>query len=394
MKVYTPQRIYEKINNVEKVYLEISYENISLNLKFLRNEISINHIKKINFVHLINVDFKKIKIIQWRIIYLDGVCEVLKYSNLLEPINKKHIPKEEDWVRSKNKWNASYEDSNKVLQQFSFVKDIENKKTKIENKNLIYYTVYFDSGYVDLLELSINSIKEKSKINFDILIITDQTTRELILRREFAQKMKLNFFITETPKDGWQASQNKLLIYDYKKINLYNKILFLDCDIICSSDISSIFDMDLHDGILYTVLPENISYEDHLSIYYGFPFLGEAYIKEMKTKYQMPFNAGQFLFKNCWEMQNNFNKVNKLIKMWVGEYFFEQCFMNYYFCTKNLTNFNSLKQYISVITIEYDKVDAIKKYPLIHFSAPPTNAKRKIDFIKKYLNNERLYTVE
>lgn len=394
MKVYLPEKIYKNLNKVKKIFLEISYENISLDFKLLRNEISIQHVLKINFVHIINVDFKNIKIIQWRVLYDNEICEILKYPNPSGAINKRYTPKEEHWVRCKNKWNASYGDSNKVLQQFSFVKDIENKKIKIENKNLIYYTVYFDSGYVDLLELSINSIKEKSKINFDILIITDQTTRELILKREFAQKTKLNFFITETPKDGWQASQNKLLIYDYKRINLYSKILFLDCDIICSSDISGIFDIDLYDGILYTALPENISYEDHLSIYYGFPFLGKTYVKEMKAKYQMPFNAGQFLFKNCWEMQNNFNKVNKLIKMWVGEYFFEQCFMNYYFCKKNLTNFNSLMQYISVITIEYDKVDTVKKYPLIHFSAPPTNASRKIDFIKEYLKNERLYLMD
>lgn len=394
MKAYLPEKIYKNLYKIKNIFLEISYENIDLNFKPLRNEISIKHASKINFVHLINVNLKKIKLIQWRVVYLNEVCEILKYSNPLEAINKRHIPKEEDWIRCKGKWNASYEDSCKILEQFSFVKDVENKKSKIKNKNLIYYTVYFDSGYVDLLELSINSIKEKSKINFDILIITDQATRELILKREFSQKTKLNFFITETPKDGWEASRNKLLIYDYKKINSYNKILFLDCDIICRSDISDIFNMHLDDGILYTASPENISYEDHLSIYYGFPFLGDHYVKDMKNLYQMPFNAGQFLFKNCWEMQNNFNKVNKLIKMWVGEYFFEQCFMNYYFCKKNLTNFSSLKRYISVITIEYDEMDAIEKYPLIHFSAPPTNASKKIEFIKKYLNNERLYTLE
>lgn len=389
MKVYIPEKIYKNLNKIKKIFLEISYQNIDLSFEPLRNEISIKHISKINFIHLINVDFKKIKLIQLRVIYLNDICEVLKYSSIFEAINKRHVPKEEDWVRCKGKWNASYEDSYKVLQQFNSIKDIENKKNKIKNKNLIYYTVYFDSGYVDLLELSINSIKEKSKINFDILIITDQATKELILKREFFKKKKLKFFITETPQDSWEASQNKLLIYDYKKINLYNKVLFLDCDIICSLDISYLFDMNLHDGVLYTASPENISYEDHLSFYYGFPFLGESHMKEMKNKYQMPFNAGQFLFKNCWEMQNNFNKINKLIKMWVGEYFFEQCFMNYYFCTKNLTNFHLLKEHISIITIEYDKVDTIKKYPLIHFSAPPANARRKIDFIKKYLDNER-----
>ena len=113
----------------------------------------------------------------------------------------------------------------------------------------------------------------------------------------------------------------------------------------------------------------------------------------MAEKRQKPFNAGQFLFKNCWKMKNHFHKVKKLIKKWNGEYFFEQSFMNYYFCSNNLTNYNSLIDFISVININEIDEKKILEHPLIHFSAPPINAERKINFIKKYLKNERLHTV-
>ena len=389
MKIYFPKKILKNLHAIEKIFLEISDKKKDLYFVPLRNEIHIDHPKKINFVELFNYNEKNIKVIQWRIIYKNNICELLTYDFFFEAFAEPKVGTlENGCIRCKGKYDTSYIESNEILKRINLLKDHYENNQVIGNKNLIYYSVYFDTGYVDLLELSINSIIKTSIVNFDILIITDKKTKAMILKKDFVKKVNLHFLITATPKDGWQASEQKLSIFNFKKIKNYEKILYLDCDIICTSNISNIFNIDLHDGILYTAFDKRHShYEFHKSPYYGFAFLDSNFIKEVTEKHQIPFNAGQFLFKNCSKMKNSFYKVNQLIGMWVGEYFFEQSFMNYYFCKNNLTNFKSLLSYISVINTDDTEIKDIKKYPLIHFSAPPVNPKKKIDFIKKYLNN-------
>jgi lipopolysaccharide biosynthesis glycosyltransferase len=264
--------------------------------------------------------------------------------------------------------------------------------TPIEGKNLIYYSVYFNNGYVELFELSLQTIIKHSKLkNIDFLVITDNTTRELIEKTDVFKKVRINFLITDTPVDGVEASMNKCQIYNYEHINNYNKILFLDTDIACIKDINSIFNTPIKSNIIYSARPLSVEYNTHKSIYHGLSFYTDEDIQKLTEQKQLPFNAGQFLFVNSKSMKEHFNNILWFMKNWPGEYFFEQSFMNVYFCKNNAADLAGISENVAVLNTVVDlKYKITQLTCLIHFTAPPLDAYKKLEFIKKYMKNRQV----
>jgi hypothetical protein len=381
MNIKIPIRILNNLNQIHKIKIQISNKSTEEdNFELEEMELPIRHAMNLPYVQLVNRDLEKIKTIQWLIEYKNNKKELIKFKSIKANQAYCDFKKNENWQKVKKDFSTKNEKL-KILKSFNSFKQ-EKKTFKIGKKNLIYYSVYFETGYVDLLLKSVESIITKSKLNFDFLFITDQQTKNLIEKLEFSKKIKINYLITKTPEDGWEASENKIKIYDFLKIKNYDKILFLDCDVICFSDISDIFNIDIQENLLYTAGNDNLSFKDHRSIYHGFDFLDENYISEMKKNNQMPFNSGQFLFKNSPEMKIHFKNVKEMLKKWKGEYFFEQCFMNYYFCKNKLTNNIDFNK--KVLIFNYEQFKNAKKTCLVHFIGPVLNAKAKINLINNF----------
>jgi len=253
----------------------------------------------------------------------------------------------------------------------------------IGTKNLIYYTAFFDNGYIELLNNSIISIVNNSDINFDVLIITDEQTKSVIEQQPFNSFIKPKYLILDTPVDGIEASQHKISVYKYEHISNYDKILFIDCDVVCISDVNVIFAHELKHNTLYTARNLNIDYSYHKTLYHGFEFLGDEYVNNMTLKQQKPFNTGQFLFKNSKAMQQHFKNIRWFMVFWTGTYFFEQCFMNYYFCTAAIADDSVLQTHMGIIsTVDNEiKFNITSDVCLLHFIAPPLDATVKLKFI-------------
>lgn len=107
----------------------------------------------------------------------------------------------------------------------------------------------------------------------------------------------------------------------------------------------------------------------------------------MKMAEQMPFNAGQFMFKVSPAMLTHFKNVRWFMDNWPSEYFFEQCFMCYYFCRGYLTEPFTLRKYIGINSTSNKDVvdDDILGKALVHFIAPPLDATAKLKYIEEYL---------
>lgn len=385
MKINLPKKILKNIKQINKIKIQISEKQINdTDFKIEEMELPLCHVNKIPFIHLINRDLEKIKTLQWFVEYKNNTKELIRFNSIKENEQELFNPKPENWMKVK-KYLCPKEEKINILNSFNPTTTKKtNKSYEIKNKNLIYYSVYFDTGYVDLLHKSIESILSKSNLNFEFLIITDRPTKQIIDKLSFSKEIKINFLITKTPEDGWQASENKTKIFQYSKINDYEKILFLDCDIICVSDISKIFDIVIQNNILYTAGNENLTFEDHLTIHHGFDFLNSEYCEEMKKNNQMPFNSGQFLFKNSIEMKIHFQNIKNLLKNWIGEYFFEQCFMNYYFCKNNLTNNVDLNEKV-LISDAFGDLTKKQNKCLIHLIKPVLDAQAKLNYINNLL---------
>jgi lipopolysaccharide biosynthesis glycosyltransferase len=396
MKISIPEKIKSEIDVIETVYLET--ENTNAGEKspaFVGSIISDKHIRAVPFVVLHNSVYDACSKIQYRILYKNGITEVLKFTVKQNALYRSGVTSGANLcIRNKKSdiYNDTDEDRKKCLDgvEQKILNTFDYSDAPIGAKNLIYYTVYFDKGYTELLELSINSILKNSKINFDILIITDEPTKKLIDNLSFNKKISPKFLITETPFDGVVASQNKTRVFEYESINEYNNILFLDCDIVCIKDVNTIFKQNLKTDTLYTAYNLNLNYSHHKTFHHGFEMLTDDFVSEMRINKQMPFNAGQFLFKNSERMREHFNNVCWFMENWAGEYFFEQAFMCYYFCKAYLTDSNVLQKHMSIVsTVTKSEYKITKDTCLVHFIAPPLDAKTKSEFIKNFQKEQK-----
>jgi hypothetical protein len=163
--------------------------------------------------------------------------------------------------------------------------------------------------------------------------------------------------------------------------------LFLDCDIVAQASIDELLSVELNDGVLYTAKNKNLGFHSFKTIYHGFSCLSDEFVAEMMLGEQYPFNAGQFMFAPSPAMLKHFENVKWFMDSWPSEYFFEQCFMNYYFCRGYITDIVLLKKYIglnSTVTADITDDDIADK-ALVHFIAPPLDAAKKLEYIHNYL---------
>lgn len=382
MKILIDPEIKSSIEETDKVWLEILFPT---DKEFNATFVDIDYVKKFNYLEMADNAFKRCKSIQYRVENKEGKVKLYKFASktkakfisaTIKPLG----------VRTKTSKFPK-------KQFFSAVDQLIEKSKKIDDsligtKSLVYYSVYFEGDYLTLLNLSIESLLKHEKKPFDILIITDKATKPHIEALSFARKITPLFHITETPKDGIEASINKLEVFNFSQIDEYNRILYLDADIIANSSIKNIFKQKYKSDVFYTASNHHLTYEHFKTHHHGFNTLTKAFIEEMRSNHQMPFNAGQFFFYNTKRMKTHFDNVKWMIANWSGEYFFEQCFMNYYFCKASITNNKLLTNIVSfIVTTDASTENIQLTKPLTHFIAPPLNGGLKVKFINQVISN-------
>lgn len=206
-------------------------------------------------------------------------------------------------------------------------------------KKLLYFSVFLNQEYLDLLELCLKSIVAYTNlIDFDVLIITDDDYYHIIRNLSVLNKFNVSYMITPPVNTPQEASIRKLHIFDYEKINNYEKILYFDADILCVKDLNIIFNKQIVSDKLYVSFSENLISKKFFSPHHGLMYFSFKDAKFLSENPQIrPFNAGQFFFKNSNRMKLYFENVRWLIAAWPGKYFYEQSSINQYFVFNELT---------------------------------------------------------
>lgn len=244
-------------------------------------------------------------------------------------------------------------------------------------KTLVYYTVGCSRGYIDMLELSIGSLRKVYA--GDIGVLCDES-----MVYECQQRMSnVIFWSVPDSSTGCIASMNKLHIYDFISVEDYDRVLYLDTDILVINPIETYFQKMNEEDKLYTYTETN-NQDHHKEIYWSLQSYTQEDYAFFCTENILPFNAGTFGFVSTEEMKDNFTSIRDMIATHTGSYFYEQSFMNVYFNKRNKTLRHVFTPDNYIFFPQTGKLynDAI----LLHFADASQTAFQKCERMRNYLN--------
>ena len=203
------------------------------------------------------------------------------------------------------------------------------------NKKIIYSCVFFNEKYIELIQLLLKSYKlfGNSTENIDYLIICNPNFKNKI--QLLFDKININGKIWCLDLETiFEAGYSRLKIFDYPLINDYDKILYLDCDILVTNSVNKLFDIHLENK-LYVLKEGNTSLE----------FWGSEFFKNNP---KIPaFTSGILLFNNNTKIKELFFEIlvhinNHLINNLPIPICIDQPFICYHAIKNNLYDNKSL----------------------------------------------------
>ena len=250
--------------------------------------------------------------------------------------------------------------------------------------NCIFCCVFNQEKYVDMFFLLLESIFIYGNLdcNTNILVYTSTQFMDKIKQSHLFIDEKIKFEINETYDNIDKSCKARLDLFNLPSITNYNKILYLDTDILIKDDINKVFDICKED-ILY-VLEEGRIDSDNESDYWGKSLFGdEIYNYTDKSA----FTSGIILFNNCEKIKDLFNKINETMVNKQHNYY-DQPYIVYNAFKYNLYNNNILKSFVvnNDNNIHSDKV-------IHHFPGGPGIYQHKIINMTIFLNNIKDFTI-
>jgi hypothetical protein len=242
-------------------------------------------------------------------------------------------------------------------------------------RDLVYFAIGYNENYISLLDISIKSLIMYSSV--DILVICDASF--LPICKEILPERVLYMTVSDSlTKEA--AAMQKLNIFDYENINSYDRVLFLDSDIIVHTSLDPFFNRVSRPGVLYVYTEREAQYEHKNLCFSLLNYKLEDFIM-FKIHKVMVFNTGCFLFIRCPAMKFHFDEVRKMTKTHKGPFFYEQSFMNVYFNKLNATDRSVLTKSNYIMgSLPYKDY----KGCIAHFSSITGDANNKLESMKEY----------
>lgn len=253
----------------------------------------------------------------------------------------------------------------------------------MQGRNLIYCCVFYNKDYFKLLDLLLKSMKVYSTQTFDFLVMTSPEFEPEVKKMAETLKLELKIF-SQDFKTIFQAACARLFIFDYPKLSEYEKILYLDTDIIIKGNLAQVFALPIED-LLHGISSGNIGSQNFGSQFFDFGTM---------DRNLAGINSGTLLFFNSENMKNLFGRMRKHIKQFTDEgkqvpYCMDQPFINYHAIKDSLYNSTLLNPLVSLFEGN-DTVDNYATSVICHFSFPIGNFGHKFyrmcNFLTKILS--------
>jgi len=248
----------------------------------------------------------------------------------------------------------------------------------------IFICVFNQEKYVDMFYLLLESIFIYGNLdnNTNILVYTSTRFMRLIKQSCLFDNKKIFFEINDTYNDIDTSCKARLDLFKLNSVNKYEKILYLDTDILIKNDINIVFDICKND-ILYVLEEGEIQSETD---YWGRTLFGDE-VNNYSDK--TAFTSGILLFNNCQNIKFLFDKINEDI---INRCFYFSCYDQPYIVYNafkyNLYDNKSLLSFCvnNDYNIYSDKI-------IHHFPGGPGVYSRKIETMTVFLNDIKEYTI-
>jgi predicted O-methyltransferase YrrM/lipopolysaccharide biosynthesis glycosyltransferase len=252
------------------------------------------------------------------------------------------------------------------------------------NMNCIFCCVFNQEKYIDMFFLLLESIFIYGNLdnNTNILVYTSTEFMNKIKQSHLFNNEKIKFEINDTYNNIEKACKSRLDLFNFPSIINYNKILYLDTDILVKDDINKVFNV-CEDDILYVLEEGKI---DCVSEFWGKSLFGNE-INNYNDK--SAFTSGILLFNNCKKIKDLFIKINEdIIKRPINFSTYDQPYIVYNAFKYNLYNNKILKTFAvnNNTNINSDKV-------IHHYPGGVGLSEYKIETMTIFLNNIKDLTI-
>ena len=244
-------------------------------------------------------------------------------------------------------------------------------------KTLIYSCVFFNEKYIHLINLLLKSYKlfGNSSDGVDYLIICNTNFQKKI--QEIFDNLNISGKIWCIDlKTKFEAEYSRLKIFDYPDINLYNKILYFDCNILVTNSINNILNFQLENKLY--ALKEDCHRDHHCKM-----FTDEEFNLLDKSS---AFSSGILLFNNNIIIKDLFSQIllhihNHITSMLPISVCLTQSFIVYHAVKNNLYDNQKL------INIVINNPNNFNNETISHFPREPGHSESKIEKMSNFMNN-------
>jgi lipopolysaccharide biosynthesis glycosyltransferase len=176
-------------------------------------------------------------------------------------------------------------------------------------KNLIYLCIFGKPEYVKLFNLfTVSLVLSKSK-NFSLLVITSKSLEKQIepILNVLKATLDIHVMLTEEKNSIFSACLARYEIFEFQKIDEFDKILYLDTDILVAKGLDDLFHEEWDQATIHC-LPEGKLEDDR-------DFYGKTLFKE--ADYLIPdagigYSSGVILFRTSEYVKKLFKRIIEL----------------------------------------------------------------------------------
>ena len=184
----------------------------------------------------------------------------------------------------------------------------ENSIINVLSKNCIFSCIFHQSKFLDLYFLLLESyfLSNPTNTMIDFVIYTSTPFMEIIKQSRFFNPATFLFIINDTLQTVDAACKARLDVFDFPIIESYEKILYLDTDVLIKGNINIIFNI-CTDETIYATQEGSI---DHEYDFWG-SNLFEMRCDLNKYNNKTAFSSGVMVFKNCVKIRDLFQNIKQ-----------------------------------------------------------------------------------